>query len=266
VSPREEFIAFLHKHGISNPDAVFIGFRGDVRSLMKNAGVNDPESYTDESLRVNWYPDAKGKRVLLVSIDENRIFASRSGGIVEAIFAISAHTPPAIVFLGTAGAINARRLVGKLVTPVSVMNGDSFPASRDKGTLIHMIRNRAADQTAVKTADVSVESAVVETTAWARTMQGQRADTVDQELFYVVNAINSSTNAARVDFYAGHIVTDNVSSNAHDTGITLVNAEETISATSDLRKEFFSNVLTTLGILKKDTRALPRRSPSSAIR
>ncbi|MGE5219485.1 MAG: hypothetical protein ACM3SP_21000, partial [Chloroflexota bacterium] len=99
VSPREEFIAFFHKHGISNPDAVFIGFRGDVRSLMKNAGVNDPESYTDESLRVNWYPDAKGKRVLLVSIDENRIFASRSGGLVEAIFAISAHTPPAIVFL-----------------------------------------------------------------------------------------------------------------------------------------------------------------------
>jgi hypothetical protein len=70
-----------------------IGFRGDIRSLLKDDGVSDPESYTDESLRVNWYPDANGKKVLLVSIDKNRIFASRSGELIEAIFAISASAP-----------------------------------------------------------------------------------------------------------------------------------------------------------------------------
>jgi hypothetical protein len=76
-----------------NPDAVMIGFRGDIRSLLKDDGVSDPESYTDESSRVNWYPDANGKKILLVSIDKNRIFASRSGELIEAIFAISAVGP-----------------------------------------------------------------------------------------------------------------------------------------------------------------------------
>ena len=102
-----------------------IGFRGDIRSLMKEEGISDPESYTDESLRVNWYPDANGKKVLLVSIDKNRIFASRSGALIEAIFTISASTPPSITLLGAGGAIDARELVGKIVTPVTVMNGYS---------------------------------------------------------------------------------------------------------------------------------------------
>ena len=260
VTARQEFIGFFNKHGISNPDAVLIGFRADVRSLMKDDGISDPKSYTDESLRVNWYPDANGKKVLLVSIDQERIFASRSGELIEALFAISGSTPPSLVFLSGAGAIDAPEMVGKIVTPVGVLNGDSFSAPRDKGVLTHLIRNRAADEAAIKTRDITVESVVVETTKWASTMKAHRIDTVDQELFHIMNAINSSTYAAKVDFFAGHLVTDNVSSNADDTSMTLEHAEEVISATSDIRRKFFSKVLKTLGILKTESKGMPRRS------
>jgi hypothetical protein len=235
-----------------------IGFRGDVRSLLKDEGISDPESYTDESLRENWYPNANGKKIILVSIDKNRIFASRSGELIEAIFAISANTPPSLTFLGAAGAIEARELVGKITIPVSVTSGDSVPASLvDKGVLIHMIRNRAADKAAIKTADVSVESVVVETTTWARQMKDQRLDTVDQELFHIMNAINASAYATNVAFFAGTLVTDNVSSNAQHNDRTLERAEETIAATSDIRREFFSKVLKELGVLKKETIRTP---------
>jgi hypothetical protein len=132
VSARQEFIGFFYKYGISNPDAVMIGFRGDIRPLMKEEGISDPDSYTDESLRVNSYANANGKKVLLVSIDKNRIFASRSGELIEAIFAISAGTPPSITLLGAGGAIDAPELVGKIVAPISVMNGESFPAPEVK--------------------------------------------------------------------------------------------------------------------------------------
>jgi hypothetical protein len=125
-----------------------IGFRGDIRSLLKEEGISDPASYTDESLRVNWYPDANGKKVLLVSIDKNRIFASRSGELIEAIFAISASAPTrlSITLLGIGGAIDAPELVGQIVTPITVMSGDSYRASRDKGVVIHTIRNGAVDK------------------------------------------------------------------------------------------------------------------------
>lgn len=146
VSAKQEYIAFFTKHGITNPDAVMIGFRDDVRSLLKEDGLSDPDSYTDESLRVNWYTDANGKKVLLVSIDENRIFASRSGELVKAIFAISGNHPPSIVFLGIVGAIDAPEIVGRIVTPTSVMSGDSYAASRDGGVLVHRVRNRAAQE------------------------------------------------------------------------------------------------------------------------
>lgn len=46
------------------------------------------------------------------------------------------------------------------------MNGDVFLASGDKGVLVHMIRNRAADEGDTQTADVSVENVLVETTQW----------------------------------------------------------------------------------------------------
>ena len=261
VSPRDEFIMFFRKYGISNPEAVVIGFRGDVRSLLKDDGVSDPVSYTDESLRVNWYPDANGKKVLLVSIDKNRIFASRSGELIQAIFEISS-TPPYITFLGAAGAIDAPEMVGRIVTPTSVMSGDSYAASRDGGVLVQLVRNRAAREGAVKTADISVESIVVETTKWARRMREQGVETVDQELFHIMDAINSSPYAGKVDVLAGHLVTDNVSSNANDTKPTLERAEETISATSDIRREFLSKLLRKIGILKNKTSRLPRRSRS----
>ena len=262
VSAKQEYIAFFTKHGITNPDAVMIGFRDDVRSLLKEDGLSDPESYTDESLRVNWYTDANGKKVLLVSIDKNRIFASRSGELVKAIFAISGNHPPSIVFLGIAGAIDAPEMVGRIVTPTSVMSGDSYAASRDGGVLVHLVRNRAAQEGAIKTADVSVESIVVETTKWARRMREQGVETVDQELFHIMDAINSSPYAGKVDVLAGHLVTDNVSSNANDTEPTLEHAEETISATSDIRREFLSKILRKIGILKNKTSRLPRRSRS----
>jgi hypothetical protein len=261
ASPRDEFITFFNKYGISNPDAVIIGFRADVRSLLKDDGISDPVSYTDESLRVNWYPDANGKKVLLVSIDKNRIFASRSGELIQAIFEISS-TPPSITFLGAAGAIDAPGMVGRIVTPTSVMSGDSYASSRDGAVLVHLVRNRAAQEGAIKTADISVESIVVETTKWARRMREQGVETVDQELFHIMDAINSSPYAGKVDVLAGHLVTDNVSSNANDTEPTLEHAEETISATSDIRREFLSKILSKIGILKNKTSWLPGRSRS----
>jgi hypothetical protein len=259
VSVRQEYIAFLNKHRIANPDAVMIGFRGDIRSLLKDDGTSDPESYTDESLRVNWYPNANGKKVLLVSIDKNRIYASRSGELIEAIFAISGNNPPSITLLGSGGAIEAPDLVGKIVTPTSVINGDSIPASGDKGILVDMIRNRAADEGTTKTADVSVESVVVETTKWVTQMQQHKVNTVDQELFHIINAINASPDARRVQVFIGTLVTDNVSSNAKDTAITLEHAEETISQTAHLRREFLSKVMKKIGILRNKTSGLPRR-------
>jgi len=79
-------------------------------------------------------------------------------------------------------------------------------------------------------------------------MKDQRVDTVDQELFHIVNAINSSPDSGRVRFFAGQIVTDNVSSNAHETDVSLQHAEATILATAEIRKEFFSKTLEALGI------------------
>jgi nucleoside phosphorylase len=259
VSARQEYIGFLNKHGIANPEAVMIGFRGDIRSLLKDEGISDPESYTDESLRVNWYPNANGKKVLLVSIDKNRIYASRSGALIEALFAISANTPPSIILLGSGGAVEASQLVGEIVTPTSVMNGDSFPASGDKGVLVHIIRNKAADESTTKTADVSVESVVVETTTWVTQMKDRRIDTVDQELFYIMDAINSSAYAGKVEVFIGTLVTDNVSSNAQNTAMTLQHAEDVIAQTADIRREFLSKVMKKIGILRNKTSGLPRR-------
>jgi hypothetical protein len=266
VTPRQEYIAFFKKHGLDSPDAVMIGFSGDIRSLLNEEGISDPESHTDESLKVNWYPDASGKKVLLVSIDKNRIFASRSGDLIEAIFAISDAVPPSITFLGSAGAIDAPDRVGQLVTPMIVMDSSSDPASRQKGVLVHLIRNKAAAEGAVKTANVTVESVVVETTQWARNMKSRRIDTVDQELFHIVNAINSSAHAAKVDLFAGHVVTDNVSWNAQETDLTLEHAEEVISSTADIRRQFFSKVLRKLGILKNEKSGLPNRSQTERTR
>jgi hypothetical protein len=262
-SARQEYIAFFNDYGIDKPDAVMIGFRGDVRYLLKEEGISDPESYTDESLRVNWYPNANGKKVLLVSIDKNRIYASRAGELIEAIFTISGDNPPSITLLGSGGAIEAPALVGKIVTPISVINGNPFPVPGDKGVLFQMIRNSTVDDSTIKTADASVENVVVETTKWVKQMQQRKVNTVDQELFHIMKAINASPFAAKVRVLVGTLVTDNVSSNVKDTAITLEHAEDTISQTAHLRREFLSKVMKKIGILRNKTSGLPRpyRSP-----
>jgi len=259
-SARQEFIAFLNKHGIRCPDAVMIGFIGVTRSIMRDEGIDDPKTYLDESLRVNWYTNANGMKVLLVSIDQNRIFASRAGALIDAILQLSGDEPPSIAFLGSGGAINEPEIVGKIVTPTIVLNGNPFPANQNKGMLVHIIRNRAVDGASIRTAHASVENVIVETTQWADQMRRDRVRTVDQELFHIINAINSVPHAREVEVLAGILVTDNVSSNAEaNRNVTLEHAEEMISKTAAAREEFLSKVLTKIGILKSDKTRLPRQ-------
>ena len=252
-SARQEFIGFFGKHGISSPDAVLIGFIGETRALLKAQGIHDPELHSDESLRINWFKNANGRKVLLVSIDYNRIYASRAGDLIEAIFAISGPSPPAIVFLGSGGAIEEPSIVGQIVTPTMVLNGDPLPLVQDKGVLVHLIRNKAIGHASIKTAHASVENVVVETTRWAERMKSNRVRTVDQELFHIVKAVNSTANIQKFEMYVGILVTDNVSSNIDgNPDKTLEHAEETITKTADIRREFLKNILTELHILEPD--------------
>jgi hypothetical protein len=252
-SARQEFVDFFAKHGVSSPDTVMIGFIGDTRSLLKAEGIHDPELYSDESLRVNWFKNANGRKVLLVSIDHNRIYASRSGELIEAILAISGTSPPTIVFLGSAGAIEDPTIVGRIVTPTMVMNGDPFPAVQHRGVLIHLIRNKAVAQGRIQTAHASVENVVVETTQWAEGMKRDRVRTVDQELFHIMKAVNSRDSIQQAEIYVGILVTDNVSSSADaNTDMTLEHAEEAIAKTASTRREFLRNILTDLRLLNRD--------------
>jgi hypothetical protein len=256
VSAQQEFVAFFHRYGIRNPDAVMIGFRGDIRAILRDAGVEDPKSYSNESLRVNWYADANGMKVLLVSIDHNRIFASRSGELIRAILKTS-NTPPSVAFLGIGGAIEEPHLVGTLVEPTVVWSADSSPAAEQK-PLVHLIRNKAVDEEGTRIVHASVESVIVETTRWAAEMKKLHVRTVDQELFHIMDAINSSVNARETDVFAGLLVTDNVASDTKaDVNLTLEYAEETIAKTVRVRREFLSKVLTKMGVLKRD--ATPHR-------
>jgi hypothetical protein len=252
-SARQEFVDFFAKHGVSSPDTVMIGFIGDTRSLLKAEGIHDPELYSDESLRINWFKNANGRKVLLVSIDHNRIYASRSGELIEAILAISGTSPPTIVFLGSAGAIEDPTIVGRIVTPTMVMNGDPFPAVQHRGVLIHLIRNKAVAQGRIQTAHASVENVVVETTQWAEGMKRDRVRTVDQELFHIMKSVNSRDSTQQAEIYVGILVTDNVSSNADaNTDMTLEHAEEAIAKTASTRREFLRSILTDLRLLKRD--------------
>ena len=252
-SARQEFVDFFAKHGVSSPDTVMIGFIGDTRSLLKAEGIHDPELYSDESLRINWFKNANGRKVLLVSIDHNRIYASRSGELIEAILAISGTSPPTIVFLGSAGAIEDPTIVGRIVTPTMVMNGDPFPAVQHRGVLIHLIRNKAVAQGRIQTAHASVENVVVETTQWAEGMKRDRVRTVDQELFHIMKAVNSRDSIQQAEIYVGILVTDNVSSSADaNTDMTLEHAEEAIAKTASTRREFLRNILTDLRLLNRD--------------
>ena len=130
--PRREYLTFFNKHDIRNPDAVVIGFMSDASEVMSDMGFANPETYSDESLRVIWHKNANGKRVLLISINGNRIFASRSAELIEALYEISPDSSPLITFLGSAGAVDAPEMVGKIVAPTRVMNGDPFPRGMAK--------------------------------------------------------------------------------------------------------------------------------------
>jgi hypothetical protein len=259
-SARQEFVDFFAKHAVSSPDTVMIGFIGDTRSLLKAEGIHDPELYSDESLRINWFKNANGRKVLLVSIDHNRIYASRSGELIEAILAISGTSPPTIVFLGSAGAIEDPTIVGQIVTPTMVMNGDPFPAVQHRGVLVHLIRNKAVAQGRIKTAHASVENVVVETTQWAEGMKRDRVRTVDQELFHIMKAVNSRDSTQKAEIYVGILVTDNVSSSADaNTDMTLEHAEEAIAKTASTRREFLRSILTELRLLKRDDIKSPQQ-------
>jgi hypothetical protein len=37
---------------------VIVGFAGDSRALMESDGIAAPKLFSDESLRINWYPTA----------------------------------------------------------------------------------------------------------------------------------------------------------------------------------------------------------------
>ena len=250
--PRQEFISFFHQHRIADPDAVLIGFQGDTRSYLKEAGIGDPERYSTDSLRINWYPNANGKKTLLVSINGNRIYASRAGDLIEAIFEAFRAPPQTIVFFGSAGAIEAADLVGQIIAPTVVVNDDYFNPDRPGGKLAHLIHNRAAAILPVKTAHVSVESTVLETTKWAAAKKNNRIMTVDQELYHVVNAINTSSYRGKIRLYVGILITDNVSTVAGQHGLTLQYAEDIIAQTTATRRSFLAQVLAEVGITRNN--------------
>ena len=256
---RQEFSAFFQRYRIADPDVVIIGFQRDTRAILEEAGIGEPERYSSDSLRVNWYPNAGGKKVLLISINGNRIFASRAGELVQAIFEAFTSPPESIVFLGSAGAIDSAQLVGQIVAPTVVVNDDYFNAERRGGKLAHIIRNRATMIVPVKTAHVSVESMLLETMPWATKNRTNRIMTVDQELYSIVNAINKSHYGDKIQFFAGILVTDNVSAVQTHGQMTLQHAEDIIAKTGAIRRGFLARVLSELGITAHEllTRAGP---------
>ena len=251
VSARNEYRAFFDKYKIRDPDAVLIGFMGDSKVLLSQAGFAQPEPFSDETLRVIWYRNVNGKKVLLISINGNRIFASRAGELMRAVYDISPKSRPSIIFLGSAGAIDAPEMVGEIIAPLSVMNGDPFPNTNTKGALIHLVRNAATDLAPAQSMHASVESVVVETTRWAARIKSQNVRTVDQELYHIVDAIHASARGAETELYAGVLVTDNVSTDKSDNQVTLEQAEETIEQTDQARKQFLLGALRRTGILKQ---------------
>ena len=86
----------------------------DATFVLNQARVAKPQLYSDESLRATSYTTDDGKKILAVSINGNRIFASRAGDLVRALFDVSPQRPPAIIFLGSAGAVEDPGLVWRL--------------------------------------------------------------------------------------------------------------------------------------------------------
>jgi hypothetical protein len=264
VSPHSEYLTFFKKYGIRNPDAVVIGFMGDASLMLAEMGFERPETFSDESLRALWYPNVNGKRLLLISINGNRIFGSRSGDLMEAIYDSSPASRPLVTFLGSAGAIDGPEWVGKIVAPTSVINGDPFPGIKSQGALIHLVHNRAVNLVRLQSPHASVESVVVETTEWAKRIKSRSVKTVDQELYHVIDAIHSSPRGAETEIYAAVLVTDNVATDVSDNAVTLEAAEETIADTAKLRQHFLFNVFRAQEILKdaKLPEVVPQRQYS----
>lgn len=243
VAPRTEYVAFFKRYGIRNPDVVMIGFMGDASLVLSEMGFARPETFSDESLRVLWYPNVNGKKVLLISINGNRIFASRSRDLMEAIYDSAPASRPLVTFFGSAGAIDTPDLVGKIVAPTRLMNADPFPRIENQGALVHLVRNRALDLVRSHSTHASIESVVVETTEWAKHVKKERVNTVDQELYHVIDAIHASPRGKETDIYAAVLVTDNVAIDPSDDEVTLQAAEETIAATGPLRQKFLLDLL-----------------------
>jgi hypothetical protein len=187
--------------------------------------------------------------VLLISINGNRIFASRAGDLVEAIYDNSPDSRPLVAFLGSAGSIDAPELLGKIVAPTRVMSADPLPSEKSQGARIHLVRNRAVGLVRLQSTHASVESVLVETTEWAKLIKSRRVNTVDQELYHVIDAIHASPRGAETDIYAAVLVTDNVAVDVTENDVTLEAAEEKIDETAKLRQNFFLNVFRTQGIL-----------------
>jgi hypothetical protein len=251
ASPRTEYLAFFDRNGIRNPDAVVIGFMGDASRVLQDMGFPRPETFSDESLRTLWYPDLNGKKVLLVSINGNRIFASRCGDLMRALFERSAASRPVVTFLGSAGAVDQRDWVGKLVAPAAVMNADPLPAQTRRAP-IHLLRNLAAGLVDRQSLHASVESVVVETVQWANQVKNRRVTTVDQELYHLIEAVHESPRGSGTDVYAAVLVTDNVATVLSSPTETLQAAEDSIAATTKLRRDFFLSVFRAQGILAEE--------------
>jgi hypothetical protein len=250
ITPKQEFMDFFERYEIDNPEAVFIGFQGDTRAVLKQAGIEGPKRYSDDSLRVNWYPKADGKKVLVVSINGNRIFASRAGDLIKAIFETFHPAPRALVFFGSGGAIANADLVGRIVAPTVVVQDDFFIPDQRRGKLAQIVPNCAASLLSLRSAHVSVANAVVETTTWAALKSRKRITTVDQELYHVVSAVNALPHGDDLRFFAGILVTDDVSTlNAGDE-ITLQNAQDTIARTAAVRRAFIGKILEEIGIAR----------------
>ena len=254
---RQEFISFFQLYGITDADAVIIGFQRETRAVLKEAGIGCPERHSNDSLRVNWYANANGKKVLLVSINGNRIFASRAGELIEAIFETFRSPPRTLIFLGSAGAVASGQLVGQIVAPTVVVANDYFDPNQRSGKLAHIIRNRAAMIVPVKTAHTSVENMVVETVNWATANSQRRIMTVDQELYHLINAVSTSPHASNIKLFVGMFVSDNVSAIGEPHGATLQHAEDMIARTTAIRREFLGKVLAEAQIISNSSAAVP---------
>ena len=250
TSPQQEFISFFNQYQITDPDVVMIGFQRDARAVLTEAGIGEPERYSSDSLKVNWYPNVNGKKILLVSINGNRIFASRAGEVMQAMLETFRSPPRTIVFFGSGGAIDSAQLVGQIVAPTVVaLQHENFAADQHNGKLAHIIRNHAATVVPIKTAHMSVESIVVETLNWAATNSQRRIMTVDQELFHVISAFNASPRASQTELFVGLLVTDNVPATLGFPETSFQCAEDVIARTGAVRRQFFTKILDQAGII-----------------